>query len=217
MSDPLVLGAHAWRETWTALGGVPDEALRMRIITSYDEPHRHYHTSAHLRECLEELKALQSWLERNGTYATSGAEIAIALWFHDVVYDPKRSDNEAVSADRARAELLERGVDAATADRVHALVLATHHTAVPDDADQRLLVDIDLSILGAASPRFDEYEEQVRAEYQWVPGFIFRRERRKILQQFLDRVRIYQTAPFFERLETRARTNLRRSIEQLGG
>jgi predicted metal-dependent HD superfamily phosphohydrolase len=133
------------------------------------------------------------------------------------VYDPKRSDNEQASADRARDALLDGRVEAAVAERVHALVMATRHAAVPSDSDQQLLVDIDLAILGAPPLRFDQYEAQVRAEYQWVPGFIFRRERRKILQQFVDRTRVYQTAPFFEQFESQARTNLQRSIRQLGG
>jgi predicted metal-dependent HD superfamily phosphohydrolase len=72
---------------------------------------------------------------------------------------------------------------------VHALVMATGHDAVPQGRDQEVLVDIDLSILGATPARFDEYEQQVRAEYAWVPEFLFRRKRRAILGQFLARPR----------------------------
>jgi hypothetical protein len=36
--------------------------------------------------------------------------------------------------------------------------MATCHTAKPADADQQLLVDIDLAILGAEPARFAEYE-----------------------------------------------------------
>ena len=64
-----------------------------------------------------------------------------------------------------------------------------------------MLVDIDLSILGAESMRFDEYENQVRAEYSWVPAFLFRSTRKKILQGFLARPSIYATAHFQQRLE----------------
>jgi hypothetical protein len=47
---------------------------------------------------------------------------------------------------------------------VHQLIMATCHAALPTTPDQALLVDIDLSILGADSERFDEYEVQVRQE-----------------------------------------------------
>ena len=62
-------------------------------------------------------------------------------------------------------------------ERVADLILATKHAAVPTDADARLVVDIDLSILGSAEERFDRYERDVRREYRWVPGFIYRRKR----------------------------------------
>ena len=102
---------------------------------------------------------------------------------------------------------------AGSAQRVHDLVMATRHTAVPSGQDDRLLVDIDLSILGAERARFDEYEQQIRREYAYVPGFLFRRKRREILTGFLDRPAIYSTPHFHDRLEARARDNLRRVTE----
>lgn len=65
-----------------------------------------------------------------------------------------------------------------------------------------LLVDIDLSILGAPRARFDEYEAQVRAEYGWVPRFLFRTKRRDVLAGFLARHSIYNTPTLRESLES---------------
>jgi predicted metal-dependent HD superfamily phosphohydrolase len=79
----------------------------------------------------------------------------------------------------------------------------------------QLLVDIDLSILGAAPERFDEYETQVRAEYRWVPDFMFKPKRREILGEFLARDRIYATPVLRAQLEAHARMNLARSIARL--
>jgi predicted metal-dependent HD superfamily phosphohydrolase len=76
-------------------------------------------------------------------------------------------------------------------------------------------VDIDLSILGAAPERFDEYEKQIRDEYAWVPGFVFRRKRAEILEGFLARPAIFSTPMFFQQLERAARDNLQRSLDQL--
>jgi predicted metal-dependent HD superfamily phosphohydrolase len=80
---------------------------------------------------------------------------------------------------------------------------------------KRLLVDIDLSILGATPERFDEYEVQVRQEYAWVPGPLFRRKRGEILQAFLVRPSIYSMPWFRQRLEAQARSNLQRSVARL--
>ena len=143
-------------------------ALYNELMAAYAEPHRHYHTAQHLEECFAHFDAI-------GSLAGHPAEVALALWFHDAIYDPKRQDNEEKSAGWARAAVLAAGAAPDAAARIHALVMATRHAAVPRGPDEEVLVDIDLSILGAAPARFDEYERQVRAEYAWVPDFLFRR------------------------------------------
>ena len=90
------------------------------------------------------------------------------------------------------------------------LVLATRHTASPGSPDEQLLVDIDLSILGASESRFAEYERQIREEYSFVPEVVFRTKRRAILQSFITRPQIYRTQHFAGVLEQQARVNLTR-------
>jgi predicted metal-dependent HD superfamily phosphohydrolase len=93
--------------------------------------------------------------------------------------------------------------------------MATMHDAVPAGRDAEVLVDIDLGILGADPTRFDEYELQVRDEYSWVPEFMYRAARRKVLQEFMRREWIYSTAVFRSEYEARARENLTRSLSRL--
>lgn len=76
---------------------------------------------------------------------------------------------------------------------------------------EQVLVDIDLSILGASEERFAEYEQQIRSEYSFVPGWLFRRKRRSILKSFLGRNHIYSTPHFHSLLEIKARQNLHRA------
>jgi predicted metal-dependent HD superfamily phosphohydrolase len=195
-----------WSAAWRALGvAIADEALCIELQRRYSEPQRHYHTMQHLGECL-------AWFEREKELAERPGEVALALWFHDAIYDVHAHDNEARSADWARSAMLERGAAKEAAERVHALVMATRHDAVPEGRDAELLIDIDLSILGAERARFDEYERQVHAEYAFVPDEIRRPRRRAILQRFLEREAIYTTPPMHALLEARARANLARSI-----
>ena len=98
----------------------------------------------------------------------------------------------------------------------HAHLLAAWPSIVAEFPDARLLVDVDLSIFGAAKPRFEEYERQIRHEYSWVPEDVFCERRVRILTSFLDRPAIYGTPYYASRLETRARENLRRSLARLG-
>ena len=109
------------------------------------------------------------------------------------------------------------GVPQTASTRIHGLIIATKHNVIPDTADARVIVDVDLSILGAPMERFDEYERQVRQEYSWVPGWLFRRKRREILTGFLSRPHIYNTEYFIATLEAQARANLERSVKALGG
>jgi predicted metal-dependent HD superfamily phosphohydrolase len=98
---------------------------------------------------------------------------------------------------------------------VQALVMATRHAARPSGLDEELLVDVDLAILGADPERFDEYQVEVRAEYAWVPGPLFRHKRREVLAGFLARPAIYSTPGFRARFEAQARANLDRAIAGL--
>jgi predicted metal-dependent HD superfamily phosphohydrolase len=98
---------------------------------------------------------------------------------------------------------------------VSELITATKHDAQPESDDARVLVDIDLSILGAEPARFDEYEMQVRKEYAHVPDVLYRLGRAIILKQFLARPSIYSTPYFRDRLEARARKNIGESLARL--
>jgi predicted metal-dependent HD superfamily phosphohydrolase len=198
----------SWQRLWSELGAtVVNGGLMNQLVAAYSERQRHYHTLQHLRECLAQFDAAAMLARRP-------AEVELALWFHDAVYDPQRSDNEERSADWARASVLAAGCGAAAAERVAALVLATKtHVAPADDVDAALLLDVDLAILGAAPARFADYERQIRAEYAHVPDAEFRAGRARVLRGFLDRERIYVTEAFHDALEARARENLLRSLE----
>lgn len=198
--------ARDWQAAWDAIGvDAPGEALFGELLSRYSEPQRHYHTLQHLGECLAAFADAQGVAERPG-------EVALALWFHDAIYDLNAHDNEARSADWAARALTSAGASADVATRVHTLVMATCHAAQPVDPDAQLLVDIDLSILGAPAPRFAEYEQQIRREYAHVPPDVFEPRRRRILGAFLAREPLYQTPGVRARCEANARINLRRAI-----
>lgn len=196
----------SWIDAWRELGvAAPDEALLAELLAHYSAPHRAYHTLQHLDECL-------AGLARERSHAERPAEIALALWFHDAIYDVHRHDNEERSADWAQQALRAAGVAEDAARRVHALVMATRHDAQPEGTDAQLLVDIDLSILGAPAARFAEYERQIRIEYAHVPPEVFEPRRRAILGSFLARDPLYLTTSVRARLETQARLNLQKAI-----
>ena len=186
----------------------PPPGLLERLVAAYSEPHRKYHTLRHLEECFARLEELRA-------DAVHPEEVELALWFHDAIYDTKRHDNEARSAEWAREVALAANLPAAVAERIYRLVMVTRHDAAPEEPDEKVLVDVDLSILAAPDERFDEYEAQVRGEYAWVPDSVFRARRREILEGFLARDAIYTTPKFVKRYEARARSNLARALQRV--
>lgn len=177
------------------------------LVDLYREPHRHYHNLDHIDACL-------AWLDWFAGSAQRPAEVELALWFHDVVYDPQRSDNEQRSAEFAARCLGDLDVsDAAIARITQHIVATAHHGTTTGDA--ALLTDIDLSILGAAPADFDRFEQQVRREYAHVSEEAYRIGRTRVLTNFLSRPQIYATAVVGDLLEAQARNNMERAIQSL--
>lgn len=193
-----------WMPLWQRLEVDGDAAAwHARLLAAYTEPQRAYHSLQHLDECLrafDEAKAsgLIQWPDF----------IELALWFHDAVYDPRRIDNETLSARMAVESL----GDSETAREVARLILLTKLHKPGDGPDDAWIIDIDLAIFAQAPERVMVYEQQIREEYAWVPESVYREKRAEILTGFLNRERIYLTAWARERLEERARENLRALI-----
>ena len=197
-----------WLNLMAALQLGGNEATGQALLTAYGEPHRHYHTAQHLDDCLLKLDAVAG-------LAKDAAEIEVALWFHDAIYNPLKGGNELASAKWAKRFLTEAGSAQARAESVYALVMATQHAVPAATDDAKLLVDIDLSILGADESDYETFEQNVRKEYRWVPYFLYRKKRREILQSFLDRPYIYEKEHFRKKFEANARKNLRLAIATL--
>jgi predicted metal-dependent HD superfamily phosphohydrolase len=184
-------------------------ALTDNLAARYAEPHRHYHTLAH-------VQALLRHLDTHRALAQQPAHLEAAIWYHDVVYDTHRHDNETCSADVVRFELMSLGWLGVDVERVACMVEATqHHRADPGDTDTLLFLDLDLSVLGTAPAVYDTYRDAIRAEFDWVPEADYRAGRARVLQSFLDRDTIYRTPALKALWETPARANLQRELATL--
>jgi len=179
------------------------------VVSAYSAPARHYHTLAHIGACLDELDGIRSLCRDPNAVET-------ALWFHDIVYDPRRADNEERSASLAADALRAAGLGGAFIASVESLILATRHTNPPAAPDEQLIADIDLAILGRPAEEFDGYERAIRREYAHVSDGDFAAGRLRFVEGLLARPRIYATPAFGSRYEESARQNLRRSLERWG-
>jgi predicted metal-dependent HD superfamily phosphohydrolase/dephospho-CoA kinase len=176
------------------------------LCRRYAEPHRSYHTLEHVRACLRDL-------DRAGS--PDAAIVEMALWYHDAIYDPRTHDNEERSAIFAEESMRANRLADELIRRVTRLIRATKTHNASVDRLAPLFVDIDLAILGAPPAQFAAYERGIRAEYHWVPEFIYRRERARVLRQFLAREPLFNTERLRAALEQRAKVNLRIAVDGL--
>ena len=189
-----------------ACGDVP--GIYNELVIHYTEPHRVYHTIKHVNEGINELDLVRR-------FVMNPDAVEMAYFFHDEVQDTKAGDNEERSAELALSAIKRMYLPDGFGKIVVGLILATKHNKIPSDIDEQFISDIDLSIFGQSEKRFDEYEKQIRKEYEWVPEKIFSEERLKILTKFIKPSSIYFTRFFFDKYETQANRNLVRSIKKL--
>lgn len=198
----------SWTSLMAGFGFPPSVETYQALISAYSEKHRAYHTLHHISACfrhLEDVKGLADYPQ----------EIALALWFHDAIYKPFSGANEEDSADWAKEFLFAVGADTDIVSRVYDLIILTKEHVAPETNDAKIMLDIDLSILGTQPHIYAHFEKDIRSEYKRVPSFIFKKKRKEILRCFLEKPKIYKTPYFYERLETQARENLKTAIANL--
>ena len=176
----------------------------LELAKNYTTSGLAYHNLHHIADCLAQFSA-------RSLESTNPVALEMAIWFHDVIYDPKSSENEEGSAEMAARFL----TGTPLAGEVSALILATKHSEPPSTPDEALICDIDLSILGSSPSRYQAYSEAIRSEYSWVPEQDYRAGRTKVLRHFLDRASIFYLKTSRDQFESRARENLESEISQL--
>lgn len=190
---------------------VPD-GLRAVLHAAYATPPRAYHSWAHAERVLEHVREI-AWAHPR--------EVWLAALFHDAIYVAGAPDNEARSAELARASIA-RWIPGASidADRVAALIelTARHGRLGPGDVDPEaaLFLDCDTAVLGAPADEFDRYDAGIAEEWAGVVGpDAYRAGRRAFLERLLAAPRIFLSEHFHARLDDAARANLRRALNRL--
>lgn len=203
-----------WQEFAPQAGELADKNFK-RLLRKYGEFHRRYHTSEHLAEVFVHF-------EKNRAAFRDPQAVALALFFHDAIYEIRGRDNEERSARFAREVLTEMGAEADLANRVAELVAMTkNHTASASDTDAALMMDIDMAILGASRERYKKYAADVEAEYT---SRLTQQEYRAGRQHFLGtctgaekgaKKRFFITDAFEAQFGDQSRRNLAWELNQL--
>ena len=189
----------------------PEMAARLfaDVITRYKEPHRAYHNLQHLQEIFEKFE----WIKDKLGDADA---VALALFYHDIIYDPRRADNEAKSAAYAARHLQAAGLHAAFIGKIQKMILATKdHTVRTGDDDLVYMLDIDMSILAAPAERYAQYLQQVRQEYAHLDDAAFYAARCDRFLRPTLKAPIFKTRFFKEKYQAAAQANLTRELSEI--
>lgn len=202
------LDENRWAALTQRLGLPLSPDMFATLQRLHSQRHRHYHTAAHINACLRHLDARSALAIRPDL-------IEIALWFHDAVYKPFSKTNESDSAKVAR-DFLHGHLPFDDVKTVETMITLTRTHGHTDDPDTALMLDIDLSILATPADVYDGYTRDIRREYRWVPGPMFRKGRAKMLRHFLAMDRIYKTETLRREWDAKARVNMARELTVMG-
>jgi predicted metal-dependent HD superfamily phosphohydrolase len=188
---------------WAALAG--DSATSRTewaaLVDAWSRPHRRYHDLAHLAAVLGVIGELDAT-------ATDPAAVRLAAWYHDVVYEPTRDDNEEVSAERARAGLRGLVPDERLAEVERLVLLTAGHDPEPGDANGAVLCDADLAVLAGPPDAYAAYASAVREEYAHLSDEDFTRGRIAVLESLLALPSLYRTPEAARQWTATATANL---------
>jgi predicted metal-dependent HD superfamily phosphohydrolase len=204
--------ARRWSPLLDGLDDLPD--LLPELARRYAEPHRVYHGIDHI------AALAQLYVEvAHGPTWHAPIEVALAILFHDAIYEPGRSDNEDRSAELAIDMLRDRPInEAVDVTRIAQMIRATKtHDQLthPDDHDLAHFIDADMAIIGTAPAVYDAYAQAVRREFSSIPSPMFDRGRAAFLTKQLARPSLFHTPWFRARYEDAARANLARELASL--
>lgn len=205
-----IRGPDRFRALWQRclIDGAPDDSanVHQRLLDGYNEPQRYYHTLEHIEQCMTMFDQCKS-------LAADPDALELAVWFHDVIFEPGKPDNEARSAE-LYLQFSDGVHDAAIRMLVKRLIMATLHDGSSlQDSDARYMVDIDLSSFGLSWEAFLRDSKNLRRESAHLSDAEYFQRKTDFQTCLLEKERFYLSDYFAERLEDQARDNLARYFE----
>ena len=190
-TDDKLLVANLWNE----------------IEQNYSKSNRYYHSLIHLENLLQLLTEIRQLIEDYDT-------LLFTLFYHDLIYDSLKSDNEKRSSEIAEKHLQQLSISLDKIEKYKVQILATKNHNLSLDEDTNYFTDADLSILGQSWDIYSMYCQNVRKEYSIYPDFMYNSGRNKVLKHFLAMDKIFKTEHFYNKFEQQARINLEKELNQ---
>jgi len=148
------------------------------ILSKWNEPHRYYHNIDHLNYLLNRISSINDLSDIDKDI------LIISSYFHDIVYNPKKSNNEEKSIELLN-EYTQIPLD--IRNRCSLIIKDTSSSEIPTDELSKLFWLLDRDIINSDIGDLIDYEHKIFKEYQFVPYDVYRKKRIEFLKTVAKR------------------------------
>lgn len=148
------------------------------LLDMWNESHRYYHNQTHLIDLVDQINESQSELTQN-----EYEKLMITALFHDIIYDPKRNDNEEMSAEFFESKCYDNKRKDIQHIKQMIIDTKTHETT---DKLSKKFSDMDMSIVESDIDKLIEWESGISKEYEMF-GEMYKPERIKFLEKMMNK------------------------------
>lgn len=146
------------------------------LLERWEEPHRSYHSKGHLHDLFRQI---ERDFQKDVVNQTEKEKLELVAIFHDIVYNPARTDNEEQSA-RYMLSLCNRPGDPSITEVYNAILDTKEHVG-----NSPLSVTFNRYDMNIVERDFDElleWEQGIRAEYKMVDNTAYKVGRLRFLE-----------------------------------
>jgi predicted metal-dependent HD superfamily phosphohydrolase len=188
-----------------------DYSLKLwkEIVKKYSKRRRHYHNLEHIFDIVNKYYFnFEHKLKRPD-------EVLFAIFYHDLIYDIGKDDNEVHSGVFMDARLKPTKLTENQLSFIFECIHSTRNHKMNLVQDVNYMLDFDMAILGQTWSEYSRYRKAVRKEYRIYPNCMYNAGRIKVLKSFLSQDRIFNTDDFYNLYEEQARENIQKELDFL--
>lgn len=149
-----------------------------KIALAWQESHRYYHDEEHLAFLLHKIEELHQTQKIN---EENHKVLVLAAFFHDIVYDPTRQDNEEKSAEI----FIQLSASHSNTTLIQEIILDTKKHQGSTELSKQFSA-LDMAVVTESSfPELLDWEHKIFKEYQFIDYSLYREGRMALVQQFM--------------------------------
>ena len=179
------------------------------IVEKYTKKWKYYHNINHIYSFIELYNKYNNLIENNKN------EFLISIFFHDIIYIPSKNNNKKESIKLFNLFYEEIKPNNINKDNVIEFINEIDNHLLEKDYlnDINLFLDMDIYII--AEKNWEDYENKIRNEYNYLNFDIYKNKRKEFLLGLTKKKKIFRTKIFYNEYEEKARENINNLLKQL--